>query len=188
MVSKQTLAHAGRKAAKLCGRGVRRVFAIDVERSRALEWSTALATWRVLDAAGHIVDQALAVPLPINTLIHSAKTDDALARALIAKHNAVIEANRAEGKAEGTAFGCAQGRVEGLAQGRVEGLAQGMAEGLAQGRVEGLAQGKAVGLAEAVIALLATRGVRWLPLSANGSSARSISRGSHAGSSRRCRV
>src|SRR5215831_4299942 len=45
-----------RKAAKLAARGVRRVFAIDVERSRALEWSAALGTWSLLDPAGQITD------------------------------------------------------------------------------------------------------------------------------------
>jgi hypothetical protein len=51
LASTQSLGHAGRKAAKLAGRGVRRVFAIDVERSRALEWSAALGAWRELDPA-----------------------------------------------------------------------------------------------------------------------------------------
>jgi Uma2 family endonuclease len=103
IVSTQTLARAGRKAAKLTARGVRRVFAIDVERSRALEWSVALGAWSMLDAAGHIADPALEVPLPIEALIHRAKADDAVARALVAKHNPVIDAVRAEGKAEGKA-------------------------------------------------------------------------------------
>ncbi|HEX8110891.1 MAG TPA: Uma2 family endonuclease [Kofleriaceae bacterium] len=103
VVSTQSLGDAGRKAAKLVARGVRRVFAIDVERSRALEWSTALDTWSMLDAAGHITDPAFAVPLPIETLIHSARTDDAVARALVVKHNPVIEAIRAEGRVEGLA-------------------------------------------------------------------------------------
>lgn len=38
LASTQSLDHAGRKAAKLAGRGMRHVFAIDIERSRALEW------------------------------------------------------------------------------------------------------------------------------------------------------
>src|SRR6185436_3393747 len=103
LVSTETLGYAARKAAKLAGRGVRRVFAIDIERSRALEWSVALGAWSVLDAAGHIVDPALAVPLPIKALIHSMKADDTIARALIAKCNPVIAANDAEARAEGKA-------------------------------------------------------------------------------------
>jgi hypothetical protein len=94
------------------------VFAIDIERSRALEWSPALGTWSVLDAADHIDDPALAVPLPIDSLIRSAKADDAVARALLLKRNPVLEAarakDRAEGKQEGLAEGIARGRAEAL--------------------------------------------------------------------------
>jgi hypothetical protein len=139
VVSTQSLGDAGRKAAKLAARGVRRVFAIDVERSRALEWSTALGTWSMLDAAGHITDPAFVVPLPIEMLVRSARTDDAVARALVAKHNAVIEAIRAEDRAESRA------------------------EGKAEGRAEGKAEGKAEGLAEAIVAMLSARGVRTSP-------------------------
>jgi hypothetical protein len=39
VVSTETLAHAGQKAARLVERGVRRVFAVDVGRGCALEWS-----------------------------------------------------------------------------------------------------------------------------------------------------
>jgi Uma2 family endonuclease len=103
VVSTQSLGNAARKAAKLTGRGVRRVFAIDVERSRALEWSAALGSWSMLDATGHIIDPALEVPLPIEAMIHGAKADDAVVKALDAKHNPVLEAIRAESKAEGKA-------------------------------------------------------------------------------------
>jgi Uma2 family endonuclease len=112
IASTQSLGNAGRKAAKLVGRGVRRVFAIDVERSRALEWSAALGTWKVLDSSGHIEDPALAVPLPIETLIRNAKADDPVARALLAKRNPVLVQDRAEGKTEGKAEGRAEGKAE----------------------------------------------------------------------------
>jgi Uma2 family endonuclease len=143
VVSTQSIGNAGRKAAKLTGRGVRRVFAIDVERSRLLEWSAALGTWSLLDPEGHIVDPALEVPLPIEAVIHGAKADDAVQRALAAKRNPVLEAIRAEDRAEGKA----------------EGRAEGKAEGRAEGRAEGKAEGRAEGKAEAVIALLVARGV-----------------------------
>jgi hypothetical protein len=103
VVSTQTMRNAARKAAKLAARGVRRVFAIDVERSRALEWSAALGTWSVLDRAGRITDPVFAVPLPVELLVQQARTDDAVARALIGKRNAVLEELRAEGLAEGLA-------------------------------------------------------------------------------------
>ena len=115
VVSTQSLGYAARKAAKLVTRGVRRVFAIDVERSRALEWSAALGTWSLFDPAGQIADPTLAVPLAIGQLIRSAKIDDAVARALIAKRNPVIEAVRAEGRAEGHAAGKAEAVVALLA-------------------------------------------------------------------------
>jgi hypothetical protein len=112
IVATSSLARTGAKAAKLIGRGVRRVFAIDVERSRALEWSAALARWTELDATGHIEDPALEVALPVDALIHAAKADDAVARALLARHNPVIEAARARDRAEGALDGRARGLAE----------------------------------------------------------------------------
>jgi Uma2 family endonuclease len=143
VVSTESLAHAGRKAAKLVDRGVRRVFAIDVERGRALEWSAELATWRMLDARAHIEDPALAAPLPVAALLSAAKADDAVARALIAKHNPEIEAFGARRQAEGLA--------EGVAEGKRAGVAEGLAEGWSRGR------------AEAVLAVLAARGIGLAP-------------------------
>jgi hypothetical protein len=163
VVSTQSLAYAGRKAAKLAGRGVRRVFAIDVERSRALEWSATLRSWSVLEATGCIVDSALAVPLPIDTLIHSVKTDDAVARALIARHNPVIEAIRVEERAEGKAQGKFEGRIEGRLEDRIEGRLEDRIEGRLEGRIEGRLEGRIEGLAEAIITLFATRGVPLAP-------------------------
>jgi Uma2 family endonuclease len=125
IASTQALGNAGRKAAKLAGRGVRRVFAVDVERSRALEWSAELGTWRELDPAGHIADPALEVPLPIEAMIHAAKTDDAVQRALIAKANSVLEAHVARHRAEGIARGKAEALLTVLA---ARGFALGDAE------------------------------------------------------------
>jgi len=124
VVSTESLGHAGRKAAKLAARGFRRVFAIDVERARALEWSHALGTWSVLETTAHIEDPALAAPLPIEALVVAAKADDAMVRAFVVKRNPVIEAVRAEAKREG------------LAEGVREGLAEGVREGLAEALVE----------------------------------------------------
>ena len=118
IVSTQSLGRAAVKAAKLTARGVRRVFAIDVERSRVLEWSTDRGTWHELDAAGHIEDPALEVPLPIEAMIHAAKADDAVARALVARHNPVIEAVRARDRASSRA----EGKIEGKVEGKIEAL------------------------------------------------------------------
>jgi len=117
IVSTQTLKNAGVKAAKLVARGVRRVFAIDVERSRAFEWSPALGGWSILDSKDRIVDPALEVALPIEGLIQAARTDDAVARALIAKGNPVLAQVRAQDREAGHVEGRAEGRAEGLAEG-----------------------------------------------------------------------
>jgi Uma2 family endonuclease len=108
IVSTESLGHAGRKAASLAARGVRRVFAIDVERGRAFEWSRELGTWSLLDAGASIIDPALAVPLPIRALLHSAKADDSIASALLAKRNPVLEAALDTAEARGLALGLAE--------------------------------------------------------------------------------
>jgi hypothetical protein len=107
IVSTESMSHATTKAAKLAGRGVRRVFAIDIVRGRIVEWSRALETWSVLDVRGRIEDPALAVPLSVSALLNAANPNDEVARALIAKRNPVIEAANAESHAEGLAEGIA---------------------------------------------------------------------------------
>lgn len=92
IVSTESLGQAAGKARSLAGRGVRRVFAIDVERVRAFEWSPELGTWSILDPDASIGDPALAVPLPVPVLLQAAKADDAVAAALLAKRNPVLEA------------------------------------------------------------------------------------------------
>jgi Uma2 family endonuclease len=116
VVSTESLAHAGRKAAKLIARGVRRVFAIDIERDRVLEWSKPLETWSPLEIGGRIEDPALAVPLPLDPLLHAAKADDAIARALLAKRNPVLEADRARAVDAATTRGITEGAARGKAE------------------------------------------------------------------------
>lgn len=105
VVSSESLAHAGNKASALVQRGVRRVFAIDVENERGLEWSQANDTWEILDHEAVIDDPALVLPLPVRDLVASVTTDDAVARALLAKRNRVLasamEAERTEGQTMG---------------------------------------------------------------------------------------
>jgi len=104
VVSTQSLGDAGTKAAKLAARGVRRVFAIDIKRARALEWSTEQGGWRRIDAL-YIEDPALDVPLPLDALIRATQPNDSIARALLVKNNPVIEAARALDRVEGRAEG-----------------------------------------------------------------------------------
>jgi Uma2 family endonuclease len=151
VVSTVSLSRTGERAAELVRRGVRRVFAIDIERSRALEWSGALGTWRVLDTSGHIEDPALAAPLPIEALIRAGKADDAMARALLIKKNPVIEEARAQDRA--SSF------IEGRQQGFLEGREQGVLEGREQGVLAGFARGQADMLTNTVVAILRVRGV-----------------------------
>jgi hypothetical protein len=101
VVSTERLAHAGKKARALTERGVRRVFAVDVERKRALEWSRETDAWEILASEGAIEDRALAVPLPIRPLVEAAKADDAIAAALIAKKNPVFQAEAARARRAG---------------------------------------------------------------------------------------
>ncbi len=103
IASTETLAHAGRQAAKLVSRGVRRVFVIDVERKRVLEWAKEPGQWSILDQRGQIEDPALAVPIPIGALLDAALADAAMARALRVKRHPEFVAERAEGRAEGQA-------------------------------------------------------------------------------------
>jgi Uma2 family endonuclease len=154
ILGKGSRRRAARKAAKLSGRGVRRVFGIDVKRSLVLEWSTELDGWRQLDASGYIEDPALEVALPIEAILHAAKADDAIARALLARHNPVLEARLAERHDEGVREGLARGVEQGLARGVEQGLARGVEQGLARGVAHA-----ARALAEAVLAVLAARGI-----------------------------
>lgn len=50
-------------------------------------------------------------------MIHAAKADDAIARALLARHNPVFEARLAERLDEGVREGLARGVEEGFARG-----------------------------------------------------------------------
>ena len=114
VVATERLGHAAKKARALVARGVRRVFAIDVERRRALTWSKGTNTWEILASESTIEDPALALPLPIRALVDAVRTDDAVAAALIARNNPVIfEAVRA-GEARGEARGALRGKTEAL--------------------------------------------------------------------------
>jgi Uma2 family endonuclease len=105
IVSTESLGHAGGKARSLADRGVRRVFAVDVERGRAFEWSRELEAWSILDVNASIVDPALVVPLPVRALLQTAKADDAVASALLAKRNPVLAAALGAAEAHGVQQG-----------------------------------------------------------------------------------
>jgi Uma2 family endonuclease len=154
IVSTSRLGRTGERAAKLARRGVRRVFAIDVKRARALEWSRKLGRWTPLDPDGHISDRTLATPLPIRTLIRAGYVNDSVARALIAKRNPVVQQARAQDRAAGERQGFAKGQRQGQRQGR--------RQGYAEGQQQGLARSVSV-LRETILAILRERGVALRP-------------------------
>lgn len=96
VLATERLGHAGTKAAKLTARGVRRVFAIDVAKQRAFEWSRELGTWEMLAASARLEDAALAVSLPVAALVDAAAADDATVRAYRAKRHPEFLAERIE--------------------------------------------------------------------------------------------
>jgi hypothetical protein len=79
------------------------VFAIDVERQRGLEWSSATAAWEILATDGVIEDPALVLPLAVHDLVAAGNADDAVARALLAKDNPVLLEAMAAREADATA-------------------------------------------------------------------------------------
>jgi Uma2 family endonuclease len=114
ILSSERLKHAAEKARALSARGVRKVFAIDVEKKRVLVWSVATNAWEMVPTSGAIVDPAFAVPLPIAALAGAAQADDAVARALLARKHPVIETALEEREARGHEAGKVQGKIEGI--------------------------------------------------------------------------
>jgi Uma2 family endonuclease len=178
VVSTQRMSLAEVKAAKLTARGVRRVFAIDVEHERALEWLPAQESWRVLDIRSYIEDPSLAVALPVAALVSEASADNDVARALVIKRNPVFEEVRESDRAEGRSEGRAEGRAEGLAEGHAEGLAEGLLRGQANAILTmARARGLAIEPAESVRVLAErdpARLERWLIRAATCASIREL--------------
>ena len=114
VVSTESLGHAAIKARALTSRGVRRVFAVDVERRAALAWSRETNTWEILPRDGFITDPALSAPLPVRALVDASKADDAMAAALITKKNPVIEEAIVAGEGRGQKRGQLEGKITSL--------------------------------------------------------------------------
>jgi Uma2 family endonuclease len=122
VLSSERLGHAAKKARALAERGVRKIFAIDVERKSALVWHAKTNTWQILPLDGAIEDRALALPLPVRALVDAVHSDDAVAQALLAKKNPVITSALDRAERKGKSEGQAQGQAQGKAQGRIESL------------------------------------------------------------------
>jgi len=119
ITDKQGIGVPTAKARQLIARGVRRVFCVLVGKRRVMEWSRATDGWEPLPTSASIEDPCLVRPLPIAALLDVAATDDAVARALLAKGvPALQEALQAQAE-----------------KGKTEGLAEGLAEGLSEGQI-----------------------------------------------------
>jgi hypothetical protein len=81
--------------------GVRRIFAVFVKEGTVEEWSREAESWQVLDADGAIEDRCLSAPLPVRALLDAAAADMAVAQALIARGNPVIEEHAQAREARG---------------------------------------------------------------------------------------
>lgn len=101
IMSTETRSDAAHKADQLSKRGVRRVFAIDIVRKRAFEWSAKLEDWTILASNGRIEDAALAVPLPISALVDAAHAEAAMVHAFRERRHPEFVAEREEGREEG---------------------------------------------------------------------------------------
>lgn len=101
VVHRQSLRDARERAEELAARGVRRIFAIVVQRGEVLEWSPAQGRFVLLDPASVIEDRCLSRPLPVRALLDAAEADNAVARALVDKRNPVIEEVWERGLSEG---------------------------------------------------------------------------------------
>src|SRR4029077_14812117 len=108
VVSKQNEGDVTEKALRMHRRGVRRIFGVWAKTQRVGEWSPERQGWRWLDSGRQIEDPCLVRPLAVSALLDAALADNAVAEALAAKGNPVIQRLKAEGRAEGKA----EGRVE----------------------------------------------------------------------------
>ena len=90
-----------KRAGMLVRRGVRRVFAVYVRVERrdgvesikagpVKEWSRDKNDWQKLDDDSLIKDPCLQQPIPVRSLLDAVQADNAVARALIDKHNPII--------------------------------------------------------------------------------------------------
>ncbi len=105
VVSEQSEGDVTAKVPRMLHRGVRRVFGVFVKEGSVREWveKKGKAGWVTLGPEAQIRDRCLAVPLPVAAILDAARRDDAVAGALIAKHNPKIAEHVARGKAEGMA-------------------------------------------------------------------------------------
>ncbi len=111
IVSKQRRALVTEKTQRMIRRGVERVFAIFVKKGEVAEWSTAEKQWVTLHPSSSIEDDRLVAPIPVKALLNVPAADNAVASALVAKGNPVIQEIESRSKAEGKAEGEVRGQA-----------------------------------------------------------------------------
>ncbi len=109
--------YARARARQVVASGGRRMFGIFVEERwpgsdeagvvdcTVAEWSAERDDWRVLAPGEVIEDPALHLPIPIEALFDESASDDAVARALLAKNNPVLQEHDDEVHGKGHAEG-----------------------------------------------------------------------------------
>lgn len=110
----QALAAVSDKARELRARGTRKIFALNVERSRVLEWSETHDDWVMLPDQAEIDDICFARPVPTPALLDAARADAAVVAALDARAVPELRAIEARGHAEGERRGRAAGLRKGV--------------------------------------------------------------------------
>ena len=126
VVNEQSMRDITEQAEDLTVRGVRRVIAIFVKKNEVREWSPSTGSWLTLDAEGTLTDSTLARPLRVKDLLDVAEADNAVARALLAKNNPVIDEEKTRSRKEGIKVGHKEGIKEGIKVGHKEGLLTGI--------------------------------------------------------------
>lgn len=102
------------RARLLAERGVHRIFCIDIQEWNVLEWNKASNDWKKLSLDSTIEDECLLRPLSVEALLDSAKQDDEIAKAILLRHNAIIEQALQRKEKEGEAKGMQEGEAHGL--------------------------------------------------------------------------
>ncbi|HEY9014578.1 MAG TPA: Uma2 family endonuclease [Gemmatimonadales bacterium] len=115
VVSEQRDGNVTEKAKEMQRRGVRRIFAVFVKNPRVCEWSAVSQSWHPLEAGSSIEDRCLVKPLAVAALLDAALADNAVAEALLAKGNPVLQKREAAAEAKGEARGKAASILEILA-------------------------------------------------------------------------
>ncbi|MGK3995373.1 hypothetical protein [Sorangium sp. So ce1024] len=150
VVHRQPLRDLIERAERLTARGIRRMFAIFVDRRLVAEWSPADRAFRPLPIDAEIEDACLIRPLPVRALLDRAEGRNAVARVLLDEKNPVLT----EAQQEAFRSGLAEGHRK-----AIERLCQALQIELTDARRAALARLDAAALEELAARIAAER--RW---------------------------